>query len=206
MSNHTNGNLISKPVIRLCHIVKWPDYDGYGFNLHADKNKPGQFIGKVDDGSPAQAAGLKEGDCIIEVNGSNISGEDHKQVVSRIKQNPKETKLLVVDKESNEYFQSNDITITSTLPEVITLKTPSREGHMNGNNTNSTNNTNSNNTTPNNTEVTTPVPPMEEKKSEKLNLNMSVHEYRSKLASRKKYDPKKEAIDVKKKHEIIDKL
>lgn len=35
---------------------------------------------------------------------------------------------------------------------------------------------------------------------------MTVDEYRSKLASRKKYDPKKEAIDVKKKHEIIDKL
>lgn len=82
---------------------------------------------------------------------------------------------------------------------------------MNGNNTNSTDSTNNtnntNNTTPNNTDVTTPVSQnMEEKKSEKLNLNMSVHEYRSKLASRKKYDPKKEAIDVKKKHEIIDKL
>lgn len=78
---------------------------------------------------------------------------------------------------------------------------------MNGNNTNSTNNTTPNNTTPNNTEITTPVSQnTEEKKSDKLNLNMSVHEYRSKLASRKKYDPKKEAIDVKKKHEIIDKL
>ncbi|KAK6633780.1 hypothetical protein RUM44_004387 [Polyplax serrata] len=43
-------------------------------------------------------------------------------------------------------------------------------------------------------------------KSPKLNLNMTVNEYRSKLASRKKYDPKKEAIDVKKKHEIIDTL
>lgn len=200
MSNHTNGNLISKPVVRLCHIVKWPDYDGYGFNLHADKNKPGQYIGKVDDGSPAQAAGLKEGDCIIEVNGGNITGEDHKQVVSRIKQNPKETKLLVVDKESNEYFQSNNITITSTIPEVIILKTPSREGHVNGNNDTITNNSNS-------TEINTQASPVkEEKKSEKLNLNMTVDEYRSKLASRKKYDPKKESIDVKKKHEIIDKL
>ena len=35
------------------------DFDGYGFNLHSDKNRVGQFIGKVDEGSPAEAAGLK---------------------------------------------------------------------------------------------------------------------------------------------------
>ena len=33
----------------------------------------GQFIGKVDPNSPAEAAGLCEGDKIIEVNGVNIS-------------------------------------------------------------------------------------------------------------------------------------
>jgi len=33
----------------------------------------GQFIGKVDPNSPAEAAGLREGDKIIEVNGVNIS-------------------------------------------------------------------------------------------------------------------------------------
>ena len=33
----------------------------------------GQYIGKVDPDSPAEAAGLREGDKIIEVNGVNIS-------------------------------------------------------------------------------------------------------------------------------------
>lgn len=55
------------PCPRLCHLIKWPDFDGYGFNLHAEKNKSGQFIGKVDDDSPAVLAGLREGDKIIEV-------------------------------------------------------------------------------------------------------------------------------------------
>jgi hypothetical protein len=31
---------------RLCHVVKRKDFDGYGFNLHAEKGRPGQFIGK----------------------------------------------------------------------------------------------------------------------------------------------------------------
>ena len=46
---------------RHCHVVKRPDFQGYGFNLHAEKAKPGQFIGKVDENSPAEAAGLQEG-------------------------------------------------------------------------------------------------------------------------------------------------
>ena len=58
------GEVAPRP--RLCHIVKWPDFDGYGFNLHAEKNRPGQFIGKVDPGSPAEMAGLREGDKIVE--------------------------------------------------------------------------------------------------------------------------------------------
>lgn len=71
------------PSPRLCIIVKWPDFEGYGFNLHAEKSKPGQYIGKVDDNSPAEAAGLREDDRIIEVNGANISNENHKQVRRR---------------------------------------------------------------------------------------------------------------------------
>lgn len=111
--------------IRLCHIIKWENFDGYGFNLHAEKNKPGQYIGKVDENSPAEAAGLKEGDRIIEVNEVNISNENHKQVVQRIKTVPDETKLLVVDKEADNYFKSKNIVIKSDLPNVIYMKTPS---------------------------------------------------------------------------------
>ena len=65
---------------RLCHLQKWADFDGYGFNLHADKTRSGQFVGKVDVDSPAEAAGLREGDRIIEVNGVNVSNENHRQV------------------------------------------------------------------------------------------------------------------------------
>ncbi len=71
--------MTSHPCPRLCHVTKWAHFDGYGFNLHAEKARPGQFVGKVDEGSPAEAAGIKEGDRIVEVNGVNISHENHKQ-------------------------------------------------------------------------------------------------------------------------------
>lgn len=40
----------------------------------------------------------------------------------------------------------------------------------------------------------------------KLNLDMTASELRAKLAQRKKYDPKKDCLDFKKKYEIIQKL
>lgn len=121
----SNGSLSSsKPVARLCHIIQWKHFDGYGFNLHAEKGKPGQYIGKVDEGSPAEAAGLKQGDRIVEVNGVNIANENHKQVVQRIKAVPNETKLLVVDSEADKYYKAHNIIIKNSLPDVLHLKTP----------------------------------------------------------------------------------
>lgn len=121
----SNGALSTEShTIRLCHIIKWDDFDGYGFNLHAEKGKPGQYIGKVDEGSPAEAAGLKERDRIIEVNGINITNENHKQVVQRIKGLQEETKLLVVDIEADNYFKSKNIVVKSSLPNVVYQKTP----------------------------------------------------------------------------------
>lgn len=112
------------PAPRLCHLIKWPDFDGYGFNLHAERSNPGQFIGKIDDESPAQMAGLREGDKIIEVNGVNISNENHRQVVERIKADPQETKLLVVDQETDLWYKEQDIVIKSSQINVVYVKTP----------------------------------------------------------------------------------
>merc|ERR1711915_645217 len=105
------------PAPRLCHIVKTDNYEGFGFNLYQEKSKPGQFIGKIEPGSPAYMAGLKEDDMIVEVNGVNIARENHKQVVGRIKAISSETTLLV-DKECEEYHRKNSIVVKSSLSYV----------------------------------------------------------------------------------------
>uniref|UniRef100_A0A8C0DUP9 Na(+)/H(+) exchange regulatory cofactor NHE-RF n=1 Tax=Balaenoptera musculus TaxID=9771 RepID=A0A8C0DUP9_BALMU len=88
---------------RLCAMKKGPN--GYGFNLHSDKSKPGQFIRAVDPDSPAEASGLRAQDRIVEVNGVCVEGRQHGDVVSAIKAGGEETKLLVVDKETDEFFR-----------------------------------------------------------------------------------------------------
>ena len=118
----------SAPKPRLAYVKKWADFNGYGFNLHAEKGKAGQFIGKVDPGSPAEAAGLKQSDRIIEVNGTNINNENHQQVVQRIKAVPNETKLLVVDAETDEYFKNEKIVIRGDMPYVQIIESPDEKG------------------------------------------------------------------------------
>ncbi|XP_013789123.1 Na(+)/H(+) exchange regulatory cofactor NHE-RF2-like [Limulus polyphemus] len=115
---------LDAPAPRLCHLVKWPDFDGYGFNLHAEKSRAGQYIGKVDLEGPADFAGLREGDRIIEVNGVNIANENHKQVVERIKAIPHETRLLVLDEEGDKWYKENKLVARSTQSNVVYNKTP----------------------------------------------------------------------------------
>ncbi|KAH0540466.1 Na(+)/H(+) exchange regulatory cofactor NHE-RF1 [Cotesia glomerata] len=251
-----------QPCARLCHIVKWEDFDGYGFNLHAERGKEGQFIGKVDDGSPSQAAGLRQGDRIIEVNEINIDNETHKQVVDRIKAFPNETKLLVVDQEADDYYKANNIIIKGTMSGIKVIKTPEKNpsseheapdgsissfednthksnnsidtlsnsgstatmtatsindsnskekinnnGQENGrsdiyNNDKSISNETGNNATEHlttgNGDVSTT--------KESLNLKMSAKEVRAKLATKKKYDPKKDTIPFQAKYEMLNQM
>lgn len=121
-----------EPKARLCHLKKWAHFQGYGFNLHAERSRLGQHIGKVDANSPAESAGLREGDRIIEVNLVNISNENHQQVVKRIRSglerdgetHEDEVLLLVVDRHTDEWFKSRGIVVRSSNPDqVVRLET-----------------------------------------------------------------------------------
>lgn len=62
---------------RLCLMTK--EEKGYGFHLHGEKGKSGQFIRKVEPGSPAEAAGMRAGDRVVAVNGVNVEKQTHHQ-------------------------------------------------------------------------------------------------------------------------------
>lgn len=257
MSKNENGTVVHTS--RLCHVIKVADFDGYGFNLHAEKGKQGQYIGKVDDASPAERAGLKQGDRIIEVNGVNIGNETHKQVVQRIKAIASEVQLLVVDpsvpvnKENRIVEQTNgSSTITATVdtPDTINIKTktsppssptinsskpgpdivvqavstpssPKDDNSVTSANSSistppasiETNVTRSITASPKSESIRSPEPVKSPEqngtsttKSHGLNLNMTAAELRAKLAAKKKFDPKNDSVDLRKKFEIVQKL
>ena len=109
---------------RLCHIRKVPDFDGYGFNVQAEIGRPGQFVHEVDERSPAAAAGLRDGDRIVEVNGTNVALEKHHDVVERIRATQDEVRLLVVDVVADAFYRQHDVVVTSTTPGVVVMETP----------------------------------------------------------------------------------
>ncbi|XP_064179264.1 Na(+)/H(+) exchange regulatory cofactor NHE-RF1a [Anguilla rostrata] len=107
---------------RLCNIKKGEG--GYGFNLHSEKTKPGQYIRAVDEDSPAEKAGLRPQDRIVQVNGMSVEGKQHADVVGAIKAGGQETTLLVVDPETDAFFKKCKVTpteehLTGPLPEPV---------------------------------------------------------------------------------------
>lgn len=218
---------------RLCYVKKRADFDGYGFNLHAEKGRPGQYIGKVDESSPAESAGLRQGDRIIEVNNHNIGTETHKQVVERIKSVPNETRLLVIDpradlsdpqqlshvektKESLKGYNNNDSNNSNNNTEKPTvMDEPDSPKPTSPNlekifpkmtNQISINNGNHSPTMENGNSSPTSTMPSTNGSVKTLNLHMSAAEFRSQLKSKKKYDPKSDSVDLRKKYDMIQKM
>jgi len=220
----------SPPAPRLCHLKKWSHFDGYGFNLHAEKNKPGQFIGKIDANSPAEAAGLREGDRIVEVNGENINLENHKQVVQRIKAVAAETRLLVVDKQCDEWHKEQQVVVRQGLPYTVFLSSESadqtevidtrlqevtspattpevtpvqRQGSLQSSSSVSSS---AGASSPSSSTRTSPSP--SDSPDIGLNLNMTAKEMRERLGSQKRRDPRKDSNrhDMRRKFEMIQAL
>ncbi|XP_077412830.1 Na(+)/H(+) exchange regulatory cofactor NHE-RF1 isoform X2 [Vanacampus margaritifer] len=96
---------------RLCVIRR--EANGYGFNLHSERARPGQYIRAVDEDSPAERAGLQPKDRIVQVNGVSVEGKTHSEVVGTIKAGGDEARLLVVDPDTDAFFKRCRVVPTS---------------------------------------------------------------------------------------------
>ena len=63
----------SLPRARIILLSKWKSAEGYGFVLKEEKVKGAHRIKEVGGDSPAEAAGIMENDCLVEVNGKLTS-------------------------------------------------------------------------------------------------------------------------------------
>ncbi|XP_030635767.1 Na(+)/H(+) exchange regulatory cofactor NHE-RF2 [Chanos chanos] len=95
---------------RLCYLSKGER--GYGFHLHGERSRGAQFIRKIEPGSPADLSGLRSGDRVVEVNGENVEGEPHHLVVQRILAVENRTRLLVVDRDTDEFLRFHGLPCT----------------------------------------------------------------------------------------------
>lgn len=95
---------------RLCVLEKGDN--GYGFHLHGEKGKIGQFIRLVEPDSPAELSGLRAGDKLVFVNGDRVENESHQQVVARIRATAGNLELIVVDMDTDQLLKKHGLKCT----------------------------------------------------------------------------------------------
>ncbi|XP_010397802.4 Na(+)/H(+) exchange regulatory cofactor NHE-RF3 [Corvus cornix cornix] len=95
---------------RECKVSKKPQKN-YGFFLRIEKDTAGHIIRNVKHSSPAEGAGLKDGDRVLRVNGVFVDKEEHAQVVEIIKNSGNSVVLLVLDDASYEKAQKEGVNL-----------------------------------------------------------------------------------------------
>uniref|UniRef100_A0AAQ4S7D9 Na(+)/H(+) exchange regulatory cofactor NHE-RF1 n=1 Tax=Gasterosteus aculeatus aculeatus TaxID=481459 RepID=A0AAQ4S7D9_GASAC len=122
------------PRPRLCHVKKGAG--GYGFNLHSEKTKPGQFHQSRGPGLPSTESRREgRGDKLVQVNRMSVIGMQHSEVVAAIKAGGDETTLLLVDAEAEDFFNRCNVVpteehVTGPLPEPASERASQEEEHQ----------------------------------------------------------------------------
>ncbi|CAF3486275.1 unnamed protein product [Rotaria socialis] len=114
------------PTARLCRIQEFQSSSFYGFFLCGDPKKLGRiFIADIRKNSSAALCGLRDGDQIIEVNGTNIQALTYETILNMIKihMEHRDLELLVLDKKSFRWYQERNYPMTlQTLPTIVHIE------------------------------------------------------------------------------------
>ncbi|KAM9243521.1 Na(+)/H(+) exchange regulatory cofactor NHE-RF3 isoform 1-T1 [Dugong dugon] len=86
---------------RECKLSK-QEGQSYGFFLRIEKDTDGHLVRVVEKGSPAEEAGLQDGDRVLRINGVFVDKEEHMQVVDLVRKSGNSVTLLVLDGDSYE--------------------------------------------------------------------------------------------------------
>ena len=83
------------------------------------------FISDITKNSAAAVCGLRNGDRVIEINGTNIQSATYEAILSQIQLHMQrnDLELLVMDKKALRWYRERNYTITSrTLPTIIHIE------------------------------------------------------------------------------------
>ncbi|KAL2094985.1 hypothetical protein ACEWY4_009704 [Coilia grayii] len=96
-------NLLYRP--RKQHLIQGPE--GYGFLLRLEQTTskhPVHVLREVDPGSPAELAGIKDGELLLEVNEELIENMEHNDVVDRIRQGGQQVTITTISVQGQDFF------------------------------------------------------------------------------------------------------
>ncbi|XP_061754204.1 NHERF family PDZ scaffold protein 4b isoform X2 [Nerophis ophidion] len=93
---------------RKLHLLSGPE--GYGFLLRFEKAPSGRtshVLRKVDAGSPAEKAGMRDGEVLLEVNGESVELLQHDDIVKKVRES-KHTSLTTITPQGQEFYTQAD--------------------------------------------------------------------------------------------------
>lgn len=117
------------PAPRLCRVRVYES--DLGFDVLQSKKTPGLFkVGQIVPNSAAYLSGLRDGDIIIEINGTNVQSMNDEEL-SKLMNSKKEKddlQMLVVDQNTLSWYRDRDIPISSRLvPKLTYIETILKE-------------------------------------------------------------------------------
>ncbi|XP_063058301.1 NHERF family PDZ scaffold protein 4b [Engraulis encrasicolus] len=98
-------NLPYRP--RKLHLSQGPGGSGYGFLLRHEKTSSTHavhIIREVDRGSPAELAGVKEGELLLVVNEELVQSMEHKDVVDKIRHSGPQVTITTISAQGQDFF------------------------------------------------------------------------------------------------------
>ncbi|KAM8812343.1 Na(+)/H(+) exchange regulatory cofactor NHE-RF3 [Rhynchonycteris naso] len=100
---------------RECKLSK-QEGQSYGFFLRIEKDTDGHLVRVVEKGSPAERAGLQDGDRVLRINGVFVDKEEHMQVVDLVRKSGNSVTLLVLDGDSYEKAMKKKVDLKQLGP------------------------------------------------------------------------------------------
>ncbi|XP_062861397.1 Na(+)/H(+) exchange regulatory cofactor NHE-RF3 [Trichomycterus rosablanca] len=111
-----NGVPSVAPKLKLCFLQKTSG--GFGFSVKSTKGEQGVFMVDVIAGGIADKAGVKVKDRLVEINGENVEGDTHEQIVQKVKSAGNSVMFLLVDEETDKYYKHKNIKLGASLATV----------------------------------------------------------------------------------------
>lgn len=100
------------------------DYCGIGATLRLDSDTGRKYIGKIQAGQPAEQAGVREGDELRAVNGTDVSEKGLREIVDMIKGEEGKKSVLTLVRTENGVSATKEITVV--CKKIVTRSITSR--------------------------------------------------------------------------------
>ncbi|XP_030077887.1 Na(+)/H(+) exchange regulatory cofactor NHE-RF4 isoform X2 [Microcaecilia unicolor] len=121
---------VAKP--RLCLIQKDGLHPvlGFGFSVFASEGSTGTFYLSLISEGPAENAGVPAGARLLEMNGVSVRNYSMPQLMRKLQESGDKVTVLVVDPESEAFYEERKIPITAAMAESRMLPYKARKLHL----------------------------------------------------------------------------